>query len=246
MLAFHKPAGLPVSAELASPDQPNLISLVHESIETKKPWTIARNLTYLTNLFKLDTECSGVLLLAKSKPAQSALANQFGSDKPGLEFVALVQGEPAEESFAVDAKLAAHPTNPAWTRIDPQAGKKSRTQFEVIERFRGWSLLRCVPATLRPQQIRAHLKHAHFPVCGDALHGGKPLWLSRLKRDYRLKEGRTERPLISTVALHAERLSFAHPSTAQDIVITAPWPKDLKVAVKYLRQYAATGAPSTE
>jgi 23S rRNA pseudouridine955/2504/2580 synthase len=75
-------------------------------------------------------------------------------------------------------------------------------------------------------------------IVGDELYGGKPLWLSRLKSDYRLKEGKTERPLISRVALHAEQLTLPYPIMDKVLTITAPWPKDLKVAVKYLRQFA--------
>jgi 23S rRNA-/tRNA-specific pseudouridylate synthase len=69
----------------------------------------------------------------------------------------------------------------------------------------------------------------------DQLYDGKNLWLSRLKRDYRLKPGREERPLLSRVALHAEELSLPHPVTGETVTITAPLPKDLKVALKYLR-----------
>src|SRR6185369_2917649 len=87
-------------------------------------------------------------------------------------------------------------------------------------------------------QIRVHAAYAHTKLVGDTLYGGKSLWLSRLKQDYRLKPGREERPLLSRVALHAEELSLPHPVTGQTVTITAPWPKDLKVAVKYLRQFS--------
>jgi len=66
-----------------------------------------------------------------------------------------------------------------------------------------------------------------------------------LKPDYRLKPGKEERPLLARVALHAETLALPHPVTQQTVTITAPWPKDLKVAVKYLRQYS-NGAPSDQ
>ena len=61
--------------------------------------------------------------------------------------------------------------------------------------------------------------------------------LSRLKPAYRLKPGREERPLIARVALHAEELTLPHPVTGETVTITAPWPKDLRVAVKYLREF---------
>jgi 23S rRNA-/tRNA-specific pseudouridylate synthase len=107
-----------------------------------------------------------------------------------------------------------------------------------VETFDGFALVQCEPITDRPQQIRLHLRHAGLRVVGDALHGGGPLYLSRLKHDYRLKPGREERPLLANVTLHADSINLPHPVTGEPLTVTAPWPKDLKVAVKYLRQYA--------
>ena len=59
-----------------------------------------------------------------------------------------------------------------------------------------------------------------------------------MKQDYRLKPGRTERPLLARVTLHAEQLVLPHPVTGETVTITSPWPKDLRVAVKYLREFA--------
>jgi 23S rRNA-/tRNA-specific pseudouridylate synthase len=81
-----------------------------------------------------------------------------------------------------------------------------------------------------------------LPIVGDALYGGKPLMLSSLKPNYRLKEGRQERPLLNRPALHAEHLTFPHPISGETVTISAPWPKDLKVAVKYLRIYGKESA----
>jgi 23S rRNA-/tRNA-specific pseudouridylate synthase len=125
-------------------------------------------------------------------------------------------------------------------RVDPKNGKQSKTKFEVLENFSrfGYALLKCEPITGRTHQIRAHLRHAGLPIVGDELYGGKPLWLSRLKKDYRLKPGREERPLLSRVALHAEELQLPHPVTNEIVTIKSEWPKDLKVALKYLRQFS--------
>jgi 23S rRNA pseudouridine955/2504/2580 synthase len=116
----------------------------------------------------------------------------------------------------------------------------------VLESFRGHTLLRCRPLTGRTHQIRVHLRYRHLPIVGDELYLGKPLFLSSFKPGYRLKPGRVERPLIGSVALHAERLEIPHPVTGQPVVIESPWPKDLQVALKYLRQHASMGAaPNT-
>ncbi len=241
LLALDKPAGLSASPD-HDPERPDLMKLLHAGIAAGKPWARERNLTYLNNVHRLDIETSGVFLLAKSKSVFVALADLFGSEKPERKYVALVQGTPNEDRFAIDAKLAPHPVNLDLMRVDPVGGKKSQTRFEVLEKFPRYTLLKCEPLTDRTHQIRAHLRHARLPIVGDELYGGKKLWLSRLKHDYRLKEGREERPLISRVALHAEQLKLPHPVTGEMLTITALWPKDLTVAVKYLRRYTAGGA----
>ena len=240
LLALDKPAGLLTSPDRYDPRRPNLMKLLHAAIAAGKPWARERGLNYLMNAHRLDFETSGVILLAKNKPALVALANLFGSEKPLKKYVALVQGLPEKNEFEGNAKLAPHPLKIGLMRVDPKNGKKSKTRFAVLEKFSGYALLRCEPLTGRTHQIRVHLRHAGLPIVGDELYGGKKFWLSRLKRDYRLTPGREERPLISRVALHAEELTLPHPVTGEILKITAPWPKDLKVAVRYLRQFSST------
>jgi RluA family pseudouridine synthase len=237
LLALDKPAGLLVSPDRYDPERPNLMKLLHDGIAEGKPWAREHNITYLSNAHRLDFETSGVLLLAKTKPVLVALANAFGSGAVKKKYTALAQGEPREGPFTVDAKLSPHPIKVNMMRVDPRRGKKSKTNFEVVEAFSKYVLIKCEPVTGRTHQIRVHLRHARLPIVGDTLYHGRPLMLSRLKKNYRLKGGKTERPLMSRVALHAEELTVTHPVTNQPVTITAPWPKDLTVAVKYLRQY---------
>jgi 23S rRNA-/tRNA-specific pseudouridylate synthase len=238
LLALDKPAGLALTAVPLSPERPALVPLLHAAIAAGKPWAAERHLDFLLPAHRLDPEISGVLLFARSKAVLTALTDQFGSGTTGRTFVALVYGTPRAAEFEVDAKLSPHPEIPEQSRLDLKQGKKSQTRFRVLETFAGLALVQCEPLTDRPQQIRLHLRQAGLRVVGDLLHGGGPLYLSRFKRDYRLKPGREERPMISTPALHAEALHLPHPVTGVMVSITAPWPKDLIVAVKYLRQYA--------
>lgn len=240
LLALNKPPRLLTSPDRYDPDRPNLMKLLHRDIERSAPWAKAHNISYLSNAHRLDFETSGVILLAKSKAVLVALANLFATEKPVKIYVALAHGTPLKDKFNVDAKLAPHPAKPALVRVDEKRGKKARTLFQVRERFEFCSLIQCQPLTGRTHQIRVHLQKAGYPIVGDATYGGRPLLLSNLKSAYRLKGNRTERPLIGSTALHAEELVIAHPVTGGEVRMKAEWPRDLAVAIKYLRRYSAT------
>ncbi len=241
LFALSKPSGLLVSPDRYDPERPNLMKLLHRDIARGAGWAKERGLTYLMNAHRLDFETSGAILLAKNKPALVHLANQFGDGHTAKTYVALSRGSSAEDEFFTDAKLAPNALRPGVMRVDTKNGKKSRTDFKVRERFSGYILLECRPLTGRTHQIRVHLKQLGLPIVGDEVYGGPPLLLSRLKADYRLKAGREERPLIERVALHAEKLAVAQPTSGAEVTIHAPWPKDLTVAVKYLRRYVGSG-----
>ncbi len=241
LLALDKPARLLTLPDPNDLARPSLMKLLHGGIAAKKPWAAARNLDYLNNVNELDSDATGVLLLAKNKPAFIALANLFSSEKASLKYVTLVRGDLRENEFEVDAKLAPHPVKPGVMRVDRDNGKQAQTKFTLLENFSraGYALLRAELLAERLHQVRVHASHVDLKIVGDEVYGGKPLWLSRLKKDYRLKPGREERALLGRVALHAEELSLPHPITGETVTIKSEWPKDLRVALKFLRQYSA-------
>jgi 23S rRNA pseudouridine1911/1915/1917 synthase len=240
LLALDKPSSLLTSPDRYDAERPNLMRLLPREIGRNAAWAQQRQISYLANAHRLDFETSGVLLLAKSKTVLIELANQFGSAKPDKTYLALVHGLPSEPMFDVNAALAPHPIKPGISRVDPKGGKKAATKFEVLQRFARYTFLKCQPLTGRTHQIRVHLRDAGFPIVGDQKYGGMPLLLSRLKKDYRLKPNATERPLIGRVALHAASLQILHPIKRCALVIEAPLPKDMTVALKYLRKFGAT------
>jgi RluA family pseudouridine synthase len=239
-LALDKPARLLTSPDADNPGRPSLMKLLHTAIADKKPWAAGRGLEYLNNANQPDFDAGGVILLAKTKPAFIALANLFSAEKVRLKYLALVHGEPLENQFEVNAKLSPHPVKPGVMRVDPQGGKQATTRFEVLENFsrHGYALLKCEPLLERGHQVRVHASHVGLKIVGDEVYGGRPLWLSRLKKDYRLKPGREERPLLARPALHLEELALPHPVTNETVTIKSEWPKDLKVALKYLRLHS--------
>lgn len=241
LLALSKPSLLLTSPDRYDPERPNLMKLLHAAIAAGKPWARERNLTYLMNAHRLDFETSGVILMAKTKAVLVALANLFGVKHPRKSYVAIVEGVPLQDHWTIDAPVAPHPGKPGLMRVVTKSGKASQTEFTLTERFAGWSLIHCRPLTGRTHQIRVHLAHSGHPICGDILYGGHALLLSRFKRNYRLKPGHEERPLLATTALHAESLELEHPVTGKTIQAMAPWPKDLTVALKFLRLHAGAG-----
>lgn len=238
LLALDKPAGLLTSPDRYDPQRPNLMRLLHAHIARGAPWARQRQLTYLANAHRLDFETSGVLLLARTKPVLTRLADQFGSGKPLKTYFALAHGSPDSDTFTLDAPLAPHPHRPGVMRVHPKFGKQSRTEFRVATRFIGFTWLECQPLTGRTHQIRVHASWAKCPLVGDPVYGGGPLWLSEIKPGYRRRPGKEERPLLNRVALHASALALPHPVTGDPLRIECPLPKDLRVALKYLHEFA--------
>jgi RluA family pseudouridine synthase len=238
LLAIDKPKGLLTSPEIAAPERPSLMELMHRAIRDAKPWAKQRGLDYLANAQRMDPEISGVLLLARSKSVLIKLANLLGAEKPYRHYFVLAQGEPSSDRFEMGARIGPFPGREGMMRVDPNHGKHARTIFEVKERFDGFTSIRCEAWTERRHQVRVHLQNLGLRVVGDHMYGGRPLLLSRLKRDYRLKPGKEERPLIDSPAVHLEEITIEHPVTAGPLAIRAELPKELTVALKYLRRYA--------
>ncbi len=238
LMAINKPASLLTAPDRYDPKRPNLMRLLQEGIRQEKPWAVQRKLTYLMNPHRLDFETTGVLLLAKTKEVLVSMTDLFGTDKISKKYIALAHNRPDKDEFEVNVIMAPNPRRPEIMRVVKKKGKRSITKFRVIEKFAGYTLFDCFPITGRTHQIRLHLRYAGCPVVGDRLYGGSPLTLSSLKKGYKIQNGKIEQPLISTVALHSNQIDFVHPITGENVSISAPEPKPLIVALKYLRQFA--------
>jgi len=255
LLAFDKPSGLMIAPDTHEKEKPNLMSAVRRALDTGAAWVRERSLAFLANAHRLDADTSGVLLLAKTREALRVLAQQFNDRTVGKRYLALVEGVPAKDEFAVEMKIGPHPARP-WLQTERRHdGKLTLTRFRVMERFRfpilrdqsttaslgAVALVQCEPETSRTHQIRVHLRYAGHPILADALYGlgaQSTLLLSQLKPGYKPRAKEVERPLIGRLALHAERLTVAHPVTSTPLELVAPLPKDFEVSLKYLRKFA--------
>jgi RluA family pseudouridine synthase len=232
VIAFDKPSGLPVAPDRHAPPGENLMALAR-----------ARLGPGLANVHRLDADTSGLVLCAKTKPALDFLSGQFQSKTVAKVYHALISGVPAADEFAVDLVLKEDEGQPGRMCVVKKHGQASATEFTVREKFPqpagrpAFAWVECRPLTGRTHQIRVHLAAEGTPVLNDPLYGdAAQLLLSNLKRGYK---GRAdERPLLARLALHATALTFTHPVTRERQTLTAPLPKDLEVALKYLRKFA--------
>lgn len=182
---------------------------------------------------RLDKDTSGVLAIAKNPAAYRHLSMQFENRQVVKLYHALVDGIHHFDNIKVDQPILKQPDGLA--KISKREGRPAVTFFTSIRIFHSHTLVACKPVTGRMHQIRLHISYLGAPITGDALYGGKPFFLSHLKRKFNLKKETEEEPLIKRMALHAASLEFKDLADATKTV-EAPYPKDMKVLMKQLQK----------
>lgn len=228
VVAVAKPAGL-----AAIPGRGETDSVLQKlSRQLNLPCT-GQNDPRLRVVHRLDKDTSGVLLLAKDINTQRHLSHQFQNNLIKKEYLAIVCGRPADAQGTIDAPLSPHPTQRDRMAVNKH-GRRAVTEWKLEWSVRDFSLIRCFPQTGKTHQIRVHLTHVGLPLAIDPLYNPprQALLLSEIKRNYRPGAG-VERPLIQRLTLHAEKLTFVHPS-GQSVEVVCPLPRDFKAAVNQL------------
>ncbi len=181
---------------------------------------------------RLDKETSGCLVIAKNPEAYRHMAIQFENRKVEKVYHAVVEGIKEYEHLLVDRNLVA--SNKGIAKVSKE-GKPAQTEFNTLKTYYAHSLIECKPITGRLHQIRVHLAYLKSPICGDTLYGGKPLYLSSLKRRFNLKKNTEELPIMQRVSLHAYSIGFEG-LDGQRIQVEAPYPKDFQVLAHQLEK----------
>jgi len=186
---------------------------------------------------RLDRETSGVIVFGLTADAHREMSRVFENRGVQKTYLALVLGEVKAEQGTIDHAIRENKSRPGTAEIH-QSGKASLTEFSVIERFRGHSLVEAKPHTGRLHQIRIHLARIGHPLAIDEKYGGgRAIYLSTIKRGYRPKPDQDERPLMSRLTLHASGITFPHPTTGAMMSINAPLPKDFRSVLNHLRKW---------
>ena len=123
---------------------------------------------------RLDKDTSGVMVIAKNDATHQALTKAWNTDAVRKEYIAVVYGTPASSKGTIDAPIGRDPRDRKKMAVVAN-GRHAITDYEVVERLRYASVLRCRLRTGRTHQIRVHLKHLGHPIIGDPLYSG-PQW----------------------------------------------------------------------
>ncbi|MBU8975538.1 23S rRNA pseudouridine(1911/1915/1917) synthase RluD [Lysobacter sp. MMG2] len=228
VFVINKPAGLVVHPGAGNPAGTLVNALLHRdpSLNTLPRAGIVH---------RLDKDTSGVMVVARTLQAHTALIEQLSSRQVHRQYLAVVVGALVSGGTA-NAPIDRHPRDRIRMAVR-EDGRDAVTHFRLRERFRAHTLLECRLETGRTHQIRVHMAHLKHPIIGDPLYGG-PLKLPR---------GATEE-LIETLrgfkrqALHAETLEFAHPVTGEPVRCSAPAPDDFNHLVRVLHDDTAAAA----
>jgi 23S rRNA pseudouridine1911/1915/1917 synthase len=169
---------------------------------------------------RLDATTSGLMVLAKSERAYSALKQAFRVREVDKLYHALVQGHPDPLRGTVDAPIARHPSGDGRFAV-VAGGRPSVTHYDTLEAFRAASLTEIILETGRTHQIRVHMAAIRHPCVGDRLYGADPVLAARLG--------------LTRQWLHAVRLGFAHPGDGHRVEFASEYPADLAHALEVLR-----------
>jgi 23S rRNA pseudouridine1911/1915/1917 synthase len=181
---------------------------------------------------RIDKDTSGLLVVARTLEAHTALVEMLREHAIHREYLALVVGR-VTGGGTVDQPIGRHRTDRVKMTVRAD-GREAVTHYRIAERFRNHTLLRIQLETGRTHQIRVHMAHIGHPLVGDPTYGGR--------RQLTAGEDPTARTALQAFkrqALHATRLQFDHPVTGKPVEVEAPPPADFARLLKILRAAAA-------
>jgi RluA family pseudouridine synthase len=174
VLAIDKPAGWMLAPPQWDKTSRNLQRELMLSLENRDFWAVSRHVKFIRFVHRLDSETSGVLLLAKSAGALSALSELFETRRVQKKYLAVVVGIPKEPAWVCRLKISEKPNAKSQIYVDARSGSESETAFRVLRSSNGISLIEATPTTGRTHQIRVHLAESGHAIVGDKLYGGPP------------------------------------------------------------------------
>lgn len=187
---------------------------------------------------RIDKDTSGLLVVAKTEEAMTHLAQQFFDKTSEREYLALVWGDVYQDKGSISGHIGRHPKNRLQMTVFPEGdqGKPAITHYEVLERLRYVSLIKCRLETGRTHQIRAHMKYLGHTLFNDARYGGDVMLKGTHFSKYKQFVDNCFK-VLPRQALHARTLGFIHPKTEKKMFFEASLPEDMSAAIDKWRHY---------
>ena len=215
VIVVNKPVGLVVHPAPGHPDGTLVNALLHHcggSLSgvggALRPGIVHR----------IDRDTSGLIIAAKNDAAHLALSAQLQDHTLARTYEAIVVGNLREDRGTVDAPIGRHHSDRKKMAVTDRGGKSAVTHWEVLERFPGYTHVRCRLETGRTHQIRVHMAYIGHPIYGDTVYGaGKPV------------------PGLTGQCLHAVGLSFVHPRTGEIVRLSCPLDGEFEAMLKKFR-----------
>ena len=214
LLIVNKPAGLVVHPGAGNPTGTLLNGLLHHA-------PALRDLPRAGIIHRLDKDTSGLLLVAKTLEAHTALVRALAERQITRQYLAVCNGV-LTGGGTIDAPIARHPVDRLKMCVR-DGGKPAVTHYRVLTRFRAHTYIRVDLETGRTHQIRVHFAHRRHPLLGDPVYGGRLQLPGGASGDLikTLREVRRQ-------ALHAARLEFEHPGSGQTVAVEREVPADFR------------------
>lgn len=214
VIVVNKPAGLVVHPAPGHPDGTLVNALLYHCGSSLsgiggalRPGIVHR----------IDRDTSGLIIAAKNDAAHQALAAQLQDHSLARTYEAVVIGNLREDSGTVDAPVGRHGTDRKKMAVTDR-GRNAVTHWEVLERFQGFTHIRCRLETGRTHQIRVHMAYIGHPICGDTVYGAKkPV------------------PGLTGQCLHAVELRFRHPGSGEMLTLSCPLDGEFEAFLRKLR-----------
>lgn len=216
VIVVNKPVGLVVHPAPGHPDGTLVNALLYHCGSTLsgvggalRPGIVHR----------IDRDTSGLIIAAKNDAAHQTLSAQLQDHTLARTYEAVVTGNLREDHGTVAAPIGRHHTDRKKMAVTDHGGKPAVTHWEVLERFPGYTHVRCRLETGRTHQIRVHMAHIGHPIYGDTVYGAKkPV------------------PGLTGQCLHAVGLRFVHPRTGEAVELSCPLNEEFEAVLEKLRR----------
>ncbi len=167
---------------------------------------------------RIDKDTTGLLIVAKNDEAHMKLSEQLKDRTLSRKYFALVNGNIKEDGGQINAPIGRSEADRKKMCVTNKNSREAVTDFEVLERFSKYTLVKCSLKTGRTHQIRVHMKYIGHPIVGDKTYGVK-------KEEFNLKGQ----------LLHAGEITFVHPASGKKMTFTVPLAEDFEKVLRILR-----------